>query len=374
MRTALLLLAFASLCLPTRLWAQNAAERELSRSFLDAFLITERAKLIDRVQREGDRFDAQRTFENLDRKHEKVFGTRMSEAMIAEFQNIIREAAALPPDPDAGNRRSATDSDPVMFMANARIKFLEDIREEGDKFNLQKEYSEYSQRFERNFGMPMPADLQEQFFRNADLARSALQVERATGASTVNNAAPPPVKPQAVLLNSVVAGRGPRYPAGLPSWFQSHDRNQDGQVALYEWERDRLAEFKTWDLNGDGLIEPTEVLRRLQPATATNRFLPLNNGAPIPGGSPLYATTRVAIEILKAEYGAQDQKKDVTAILQRQVGNSSQIPLPAGDYNASFGGDPASGRQKELKIWYRINGRSSEAIFRENEPISLRVP
>lgn len=253
---------------PATLCAQTAADRANSQSFLDAFLMTERAKLFDRVQKEGDRFDVQKTFENLDRKHEKVFGTRMSEGMIAEFQKVVQQAAALPPDPDARNRRSATDSDPAMFMANARVKFLEDIREEGDKFNLEKEWNEYSSRFERNFGMPMPANFQQEFFKNADLARSALQVERATGTNTATNALKPPMKPPPTLTSTATTGRGPRYPEGLPNWFQSHDRNRDGQVGLYEWERDRLGEFKTWDINGDGFIEPQEalrVLRRMNP-------------------------------------------------------------------------------------------------------------
>ena len=259
-----LLLLTGVICSPATLYAQSNADRAVSQQFLDAFLMTERAKLFDRVQKEQDNFDLQKTFGNLDKKHEKVFGTRMSEGMILEFQKVARDAASRPPDPDARNRRSATETDPAMFMANARVKFLEDIREEGDKFNLEKEWNEYSSKFEKHFGMPMPANLQQEFFKNADLARSALQVERATGTNTATNGLKIPMKLPPTLTSTSTQGRGPRYPDGLPSWFQLHDRNRDGQVGLYEWERDRLGEFKTWDLNADGFIEPQEALRVLR--------------------------------------------------------------------------------------------------------------
>src|SRR6185369_9507333 len=106
---------FSLLSTPAMLRAQSASDRAVSQQFLDAFLMTERAKLFDRVQKEQDNFDLQKTFGNLDKKHEKVFGTRMSEGMILEFQQVVRDAASRPPDPDARNRRSATETDPAMF-------------------------------------------------------------------------------------------------------------------------------------------------------------------------------------------------------------------------------------------------------------------
>jgi len=50
------------------------------------------------------------------------------------------------------------------------------------------------------------------------------------------------------------------------------------------------------------------------------------------------------------------------------------IALNAGDYNSSFGGDPAPGVVKRLKIQYRINNKSSEATFAENAMILLPLP
>ena len=80
------------------------------------------------------------------------------------------------------------------------------------------------------------------------------------------------------------------------------------------------------------------------------------------------------IEILKAEYGAGDKFKDVTGVLKRVVHDFPVIMLPADDYNASFGGDPASGVVKQLKIRYRMNGKPGEVSFAENATIVLPMP
>ena len=83
---------------------------------------------------------------------------------------------------------------------------------------------------------------------------------------------------------------------------------------------------------------------------------------------------KVKLEIIKAEYGAGAQQKDVTDVLRKQVSDLPLITLPAEGYNASFGGDPASGVVKQLKVQYRINGKSGEASFAENALILLPVP
>ena len=82
----------------------------------------------------------------------------------------------------------------------------------------------------------------------------------------------------------------------------------------------------------------------------------------------------VQVEIVKAEYGAGSTQKDVTAVLQKQAGDLPLIVLPSGSYNSSFGGDPLPGTAKQLRIKYRINGKSAEATFRENALIVLPLP
>jgi HEAT repeat protein len=83
---------------------------------------------------------------------------------------------------------------------------------------------------------------------------------------------------------------------------------------------------------------------------------------------------KVKLEIIKAEYGAGSTQKDVTAILRKQVGDLPLITLASSSYNTSFGGDPASGSVKQLKVQYRINGEAGEATFAENDLIILPMP
>jgi hypothetical protein len=82
----------------------------------------------------------------------------------------------------------------------------------------------------------------------------------------------------------------------------------------------------------------------------------------------------VELEIIKAEYGAGDQVKDVTAILRKRAKNYRIIFLPSTSYNASFDGDPAPGVPKQLKIKYRINGKEGEVSLTENATVVLPMP
>ena len=51
-------------------------------------------------------------------------------------------------------------------------------------------------------------------------------------------------------------------PKDLPDWFVKLDTDKDSQVGLYEWRRASrdLAEFRDFDINGDGLITVDEGL------------------------------------------------------------------------------------------------------------------
>jgi hypothetical protein len=80
------------------------------------------------------------------------------------------------------------------------------------------------------------------------------------------------------------------------------------------------------------------------------------------------------IEIIRAEYGAGTKFVDVTRTLTPRVRDFPLIVLPSSSYNASFGGDPAPGVVKRLKVQYRINGNAGEATFQENATIMLPVP
>ncbi len=83
---------------------------------------------------------------------------------------------------------------------------------------------------------------------------------------------------------------------------------------------------------------------------------------------------QVELEIVKAEYGAGSNQKDVTALVRKYAGDSPLILLNSAGYNASFGGDPLPGISKQLTIQYRINGKAGEASFSENALILLPMP
>ncbi|MDA1017251.1 MAG: HEAT repeat domain-containing protein [Planctomycetota bacterium] len=83
---------------------------------------------------------------------------------------------------------------------------------------------------------------------------------------------------------------------------------------------------------------------------------------------------KVKLEIVKAEYGAGAKQKDVTAVLRKQGGDSPLITLASATYNTSFGGDPAPGVVKKLKVQYLINGKAGEASFAEDALILLPMP
>ncbi len=83
---------------------------------------------------------------------------------------------------------------------------------------------------------------------------------------------------------------------------------------------------------------------------------------------------KVKLEIIKAEYGAGSNSKDVTSVIQKYGSDLPVITLPSPSYNVSFGGDPLPGYVKQLKIRYRINGKEGEASFGEDSLIILSEP
>lgn len=83
---------------------------------------------------------------------------------------------------------------------------------------------------------------------------------------------------------------------------------------------------------------------------------------------------KMKIEIVKAEYGAGSTQRDVTATLQKLTSDLPVITLDTANYNAAFGGDPSPGQVKQLKVKYKIDGKSGETTFAENAVIVLPLP
>jgi HEAT repeat protein len=80
------------------------------------------------------------------------------------------------------------------------------------------------------------------------------------------------------------------------------------------------------------------------------------------------------IEIIKAEYGSDSTKRDVTVILKKQVRDFPVINLPSSSFNKSFGGDPAPNSPKQLVVQYRIDGKPGNVTIDENGVIMLPTP
>jgi formylglycine-generating enzyme required for sulfatase activity len=81
---------------------------------------------------------------------------------------------------------------------------------------------------------------------------------------------------------------------------------------------------------------------------------------------------KVKVEIVTAEYGADDRWKDVTEVLRKHVVDLPLIALPSPDYNESFG-DPLPSVPKQLKIQYKIDGKPGEVVLPENAPILFQM-
>lgn len=76
----------------------------------------------------------------------------------------------------------------------------------------------------------------------------------------------------------------PRITASLPSTWQPLDLNGDGQIGLYEWDRNQFAEFLQFDLNSDGLLTAGEIVATK--ASPPPGFVPQQ----VPGAAPATGT------------------------------------------------------------------------------------
>jgi len=124
-------------------------------------------------------------------------------------------------------------------------------------------------------------------------------------------------------------------------------------------------------------LEATRIPELKKEAVAVAMIVAEKSGARSPELQKLLSEMgqgTVKIEIVKAEYGAGTNFKDVTTILRKHVHDFPVIILPSPSYNATFGGDPAPGVVKQLKVQYRMTGKPGEVSLTENATIVLPVP
>ncbi|HUY32809.1 MAG TPA: hypothetical protein VMV69_08510, partial [Pirellulales bacterium] len=91
---------------------------------------------------------------------------------------------------------------------------------------------------------------------------------------------------------------------------------------------------------------------------------------------------RVDLYIVAAHYGAGEVQRDVTELFRTQLADARRVRSPSSNniafsisaYNVAFGGDPAQGQVKQLKVEYLLNGQPGEATFNENGDLAFPKP
>ena len=114
----------------------------------------------------------------------------------------------------------------------------------------------------------------------------------------------------------------------LPAEYSPRDKNGDGQIALYEWDRKKFAEFAKLDKNSDGFLTPAELLPKGALKTLYAKT-PTRSGAA--GGKTASAEKSASgndaddvDKEARKTFGEMDEKKD-GAIDESDWGRSRRI-------------------------------------------------
>ncbi|MCS7237645.1 MAG: hypothetical protein NZ899_05165 [Thermoguttaceae bacterium] len=125
-------------------------------------------------------------------------------------------------------------------------------------------------------------------------------------------------------------------PQGLPDWFVSRDKDEDGQVSMAEyatsWNDSVVAEFLRYDLDNDGVITPKECLAALSGAAPAGVGSPGLASAG-PGGPPAapQAPGGAAVSASSAPASGQGAPAAASSGGSGQTGGSSSRPRSAWD-------------------------------------------
>lgn len=81
----------------------------------------------------------------------------------------------------------------------------------------------------------------------------------------------------------------PRMVPTLPKEYEAKDKNGDGQIGMYEWDRSKYAEFVKLDKNGDGFLTPQELNAKGSLLGARRGSVSEKDALPYPGSLTGYA-------------------------------------------------------------------------------------
>ncbi len=108
-----------------------------------------------------------------------------------------------------------------------------------------------------------------------------------------------------------------------------------------------------------------------RPGGAGNYGVP--SQSPYSGGAGNYGTPQQpayggGLQILRADYGADNRLANVTSRLASSVqGDALTLRIT----NNTMGGDPAEDRRKTLNVWYSFNGRTANVTVNEGGTLNL---
>ena len=125
-----------------------------------------------------------------------------------------------------------------------------------------------------------------------------------------------------------------KFVRNLPAEYLARDKNGDGQIGLYEWDRAKYAEFTKLDKNGDGFLTPAELGPKIV----------VKAGSPRPGSDNQDPTEREARDNFSRLDANRDgaiaenewAKSQRTRAMFEQAGINLSLPVDADSFTVSY--------------------------------------